>query len=87
MGDVIDDQEMAMVVLNGLLERFTSLMNAIDALGKEDESFSFEHVKSRLLQEEQRTEIRAKASTVKSKASALVTSRLDGQQMYHKWVH
>ncbi len=60
MGVDIDDKEMAMAVLNGLPERFNSLISELDALGNEDEAFSLDFVKSRLLQEEQRIEMRTK---------------------------
>ncbi len=51
----IDDKELAMAVLNGLPERFDSLICALDALwGNENDTFTLEFVKSRLLQEEQR---------------------------------
>ena len=59
----IDDKEMALVVLNGLLARFESLIEALDALGSEDRIFSLEFVKSRLLQEEQRAEMKEKPSS------------------------
>ncbi len=47
MGVDIDDKEMAMAVLNGLPERFNSLISALDALGNEDEAFSLDFVKRR----------------------------------------
>ena len=56
----IDDKEMAMAVLNGLPARFESLIVALDALGSEDKMFSLDFVKSRLLQEEQRAEMKDK---------------------------
>ena len=49
----IDDEEMAMALLNGLLERYDSLISALDTLGDE-KKFTFEFVKSRLFQEVQR---------------------------------
>ena len=51
MAVMIDDSEMAMELLNGLPEQFDSLISALDALGDEDEGLSFEHVKSRVMQE------------------------------------
>ncbi len=36
----IDENEIAMAVLNGLPARFNSLISALDALGNEDEAFS-----------------------------------------------
>ncbi len=74
MGVDIDDKEMAMTVLNGLPARFNSLISALDAFGNEDEAFSLDFVKSRLLQEEQRIEMRTRASSTKSETSALFFS-------------
>ncbi len=54
MGVKIDDKMLAMAVLNGLPERLDSLICALDALWNENDTFTLEFVKSRLLQEEQR---------------------------------
>ena len=70
----IDDEEMAMALLNGLPERYDSLISALDALGDE-KTFTFEFVKSRLLQEEQRTQQRIEASLQKSEESALLSTQ------------
>jgi hypothetical protein len=72
MGVEIDGNEVAMALLNGLPDRFNGLISALDALGNEDKIFTFELVKSRLLQEEQRTDMRMQTSIVKSEAAALV---------------
>ncbi len=66
-----------MAVLNGLPERFDSLICALDALGNDNDTFTLEFVKSRLLQEEQRMKMRMEATNVKSEASALVSSHPD----------
>ena len=58
-----DDKEIGMAVLNGLPARFESLIVALDALGSEDKMFSLEFVKTRLLQEEQRAEMKNKTSS------------------------
>jgi hypothetical protein len=71
MGAEIDDNEMAMALLNGRPDRFYGLIGALDALGNEDETFTFEFVKSRLLQEEQSTDMRMHTSIAKSEAAAL----------------
>lgn len=55
----IDDKEMAMAVLNGLPECCETLIVALDALGLDDKSFPYDLVKSRLLQEEQRMNMRS----------------------------
>ncbi len=83
MGVDIDDKEMAIAVLNGLLGRFNSLINALDALGNEDEAFSLDFVKSSLLQEEQRIEMRTRASNTKSETSALFSTRGKNRPAYH----
>ncbi len=84
MGVEIDDKEMAMAVLNGLPERFNNLISALDALGNENETFSLELVKSRLLQEEQRINMRLETSRMKTEASTLVSARRSRQFSYHK---
>lgn len=74
----IDDAEMAMAVLNGLPDRFDSLICALDALGNDDESFSLDFVKKRVLQEEQRMKTRTDGVVAKAETEALVTSRAPG---------
>ena len=49
----IDDKELVMATLNGPPSSYESLIVALDALGNDDETFIFDLVKSRLLQEEQ----------------------------------
>ena len=44
----IDDKDMAMAFLNGLPDRFDSLISALDRLGDSDKSFTLEFVKSRV---------------------------------------
>ncbi len=46
---------MAMAVLNGLPPRFETIITAHDAIGDDDASFTFDKVRSRLLQEERRS--------------------------------
>ena len=71
MGVEIDDQEIAMAALNGLPSTYESLLVALDALGNEERVFTFDLVKSRLFQEEQRRTER-ESSTLDSNSSALV---------------
>jgi hypothetical protein len=71
MGVEIDDNEMPMALLNNLPDRFDGLISLLDVLGNEDKIFTFEFKKSRLLQEEQRTDMRMQTSIVKSEAAAL----------------
>eukprot|EP00171_Calliarthron_tuberculosum_P022313 IDg22313t1 len=66
---------MAMALLNGLPERFDGLISALDALGNDDKIFTFDFVKSRCAQEEQRHSQRDKLSLSKSESAALVANR------------
>ena len=67
----VDDKEMAIAVLNGLPARFENLTVALDALGTDDKMFSLEFVKSPLLQEEQRADMKDKTPP-SNKDSALM---------------
>ena len=71
MNVAIDDKEMAMAVLNGLPAHYGTIITALDAIGDEDDSFTFEKVRSRLLQEEKRRTSRTSLSS-SSRPSALV---------------
>lgn len=64
IGITIDDFELAMAVLKCLLERLFNIIAVPDALG--DKSMSLYEVKSRLLQEEQRSAMRNSSSTLES---------------------
>lgn len=75
MGVSIDDKEMAMAVLNGLPERFQSIITALDAIGDGDESFTLDKVRSCLLQEERRSSLRESCSS-NSEAAALMNNSI-----------
>lgn len=75
MSVVVDDKEMAMAVLNGLPDRFHSLIVALDALSNEQKDFSLEYAKSGLLQEEQRANMK-NTSTFTSHQSMAGTSHV-----------
>lgn len=79
MGVTIDDEELAMALLNGLPSSYESLIVALDALGSESKVFTFDHVRSRLMQEEQRAELRDQSSSKKSDSSALLNIRENGR--------
>lgn len=84
----ISDKELAMTILNGFPGHFDSHIVALDELGNENDNFSFEFVKNRLLQEEQRLENRAKTSIVKAESSALLSNRIPQRgSSYHKCGH
>ena len=75
MSVTIEDSEMAMALLNGLPDRFDSLISALDASHTDDEDLTFEFVQSRCLQEEQRHAIRDQDALKKSEAAALLATR------------
>lgn len=67
----IDDKEIAMALLNGLPPRFGTSITALDAIGDEDDSFTFDKVKSRLLEEEKPAALRTGSNNL-SRPSAFV---------------
>lgn len=75
MGVSIDDPEMAMALLNGLPDRFDGLISALDALGTEGDKFSFEFVKGRCHQAEQRHLKRDEDTRIKTETAALIATR------------
>lgn len=85
MDVAIDDKELAMAVLNGLPSRFGTIITALDAIGDDDDSFSFDKVRSRLLQEEKRWATRSR-SQFSNRTSALLRSSSEedtGNQKNH----
>eukprot|EP00171_Calliarthron_tuberculosum_P023586 IDg23586t1 len=54
MDVTIGDKELAMAVLNGLPASYETIITALDAIGDDDDSFTLDKVRSRLLQEEKR---------------------------------
>lgn len=76
MGVNIDDQELAMAFLCGLPDRFDGLISAIDALGDEHKSLTFQFAVSRAQQEEQRHSSRDKEAQKRSETAALLASRM-----------
>lgn len=74
MGVNIDESEMAMAFLCGLPEPYDPLISALDAIGTEEGDLEFEHVTSRVLQEEQRIGFRIAEATSKSETKALTVS-------------
>ncbi len=71
MDVVMDDKEMAMAALNGLPPRYGTIIAALDAIGDDDPSFTLDKVRSRLLQEENRSTLR-KVSENNAATSVLV---------------
>ena len=74
MGVKIDDEEMAMGLLNGLPDRFDGLISALDALGDDTKVFTFDFVLSRCEQEEQRHTQRDQDALQKAETAALLAS-------------
>lgn len=58
----IDDKEMAIAVLNCLPSIFKSRIVALDDLGNREMIFGLERAKTRLLQEEKRTNMKDKVA-------------------------
>ena len=71
----MDESEMAMAFLNGLPDRFDSLISALHTLETDSKSFTMKFVQSRCLQEEQRYLQRHQDALLKSEAAALFASR------------
>jgi hypothetical protein len=73
MGVTIDEEEVAMAVLNGFPPKYDHLIVALDTMG-DDAKLTLEFTKRRLMQEEQRSDERElrNPSKVKTEDSALV---------------
>ncbi len=65
MDVTVSESEKAMALLNGLPEEYKSIITALDALDSKETELEWEHVKGRLLQEEQRINMRAKSGNRK----------------------
>eukprot|EP00171_Calliarthron_tuberculosum_P000903 IDg903t1 len=83
MSVVIDDKELSMAILNGLPSSYGTIITALDAIGDEDDSFTFDKVRSRLLQEEQRRSLRA-SSQSSTRSLALVQNASDSRRGNNK---
>ena len=70
----IEDKDMAMTLLSGLLDRYDGLISTLDAMSDNTEKFTFQFVVSRCQQEEQRHDEREKQAQMKSEAAALISS-------------
>jgi len=73
MSVTVDDSEMDMTLLCGLPDLYDPLRSVSDAIGAEESVLEFEHVKKRVMQEEQRINMRTSAAASKSETGALVT--------------
>lgn len=70
----IDDSEMAMTLLCGLPDPYDHLISALDAMGTDEKILKFDHIKSRVMQEEQRISMRISAANSKSEVGALISN-------------
>lgn len=70
----IDGQEMPMAILNGLAEEYENIIVVLHALSDDNRGFTFELVKTRLLQEEQGEDMTHQNENNASKAAALFGS-------------
>ncbi len=64
MGVINDDKDKAMEVHNGLPKRFETMITALDAIGDDDPSFTFDKVRDRLFQEEKRSAMRSTSFSI-----------------------
>ncbi len=71
----IPQSEMAMALLNGLPQEYNALISALDAVEDDDAELDWEFVKSRVMQEEQRINMRAQSAIKNSETSALVSKQ------------
>lgn len=67
----IREKELAIAIPNGLPSQFKNIIRAWDALGDDSRSFTFNMVKSRLLQEERRRD-----RTVKENSESVLFRRV-----------
>ena len=75
MSVTMEDSEMAMAFLNGLPDRFDSLILAVDESYIDESQLTFELVQSRCIQEQQRHEQRDADALQKSQTAALMATR------------
>ncbi len=71
----IFESEKAMALLNGIPEEYRALISALEAVDSDESEQKWEHVNSRVLQEEQRILMRVKSAQQKAETAALVSVR------------
>ncbi len=67
--------EMTMALLNGLPQEYNALISALDAVEDDNAEHAWEFVKSRIMQEEQRINMRTQSTMRNSEASDLVSKQ------------
>ena len=71
----VKNNEMAMVLLRGLPNRFNGIISTLDAIADDEKTFTFEFVLSRVEQEERRQATRDEEALVQAETAALVASQ------------
>lgn len=84
MGVIVDENKMAMVLMNIISDRFDGIFRKIVALSNGDRDFTFRFVKIRCEQEDKFNFMRVKAALFKSELVSIVESRSYYQ---NTWVH
>ncbi len=74
MNVTISESEKAMALLNGLPDEYRALISALDAVDSDESEFKWEHVKSRVLQEEQRISMRVTSAQKRAETAALLSN-------------
>ena len=69
----ISESEKAMVLLNGLPDKYNALISALDAIDDQETDLKWEFIKSRILQEEQHIGMRARTALEKTESAALLS--------------
>lgn len=72
----IPECEMAMTLLNGLPDEYSKIITALDAVDTSESDLSWDHIKARILKEEQRIKTRHELAVNKSEAAALVSTQV-----------
>ena len=72
----IPNCEIAMALLNGLLEEYNVLISALYAINEYERNLNFEIVKSHIIQEEQCIKMRTKSALEKAETAASLSKGL-----------
>ena len=72
----ISDSEMAIALLNGLLEEHNALISVPDTIDEGERKLNFEFIKSRIIHEKQCIRMRTKSAQDKTRAAALLSKCL-----------
>ena len=73
MGADVPENEISMAFLSGLPDQYAPIISALEAVEDDKSALSFDFVKARVAQEEQRIRIRDDAALKKSEQAALIS--------------